>query len=269
MIFPAILGDLDVNVVALNAFINSSKNTKSFEEFAKSLNQLSDIVTTLKTNAGFLIDSGSEKVFLVDEKGAILRDDVAMLVVSYLVMRINKDKNVVIAVPINATSTIDDLAKQYGISVKRTATSSRNIMAYEKDSDIVLICDSMGGFIFPEFQNAFDAMYAIGKIMEMMSQEDLSLSSIRKEIPYFDVLHITVPCSWDKKGQTMRRALEEVKDKKYELVDGIKVYVNGGWVLFVPDPDEALFHVWAESKDKATTLGLLEIYSEKIKEWQI
>jgi mannose-1-phosphate guanylyltransferase/phosphomannomutase len=269
MIFPAILGDLDVNVVALNAFINSSKNTKSFEEFAKSLNQLSDIVTTLKANAGFLIDSGSEKVFLVNEKGAILRDDVAMLVVSYLVMRVNKGKNVVIAVPINATSTIDNLAKQFGIRVKRTATSSRNIMTYEEDSEVVLICDSMGGFIFPEFQNAFDAMYAIGKIMEMMSQEDLSLSSISKEIPYFDVLHTTVSCSWDKKGQTMRRALEEVKDKKHELVDGVKVYVNGGWVLFVPDPDEALFHIWAESKDKTTTLGLLEIYSEKIKEWQI
>jgi mannose-1-phosphate guanylyltransferase/phosphomannomutase len=269
MIFPAILGDLDVNVVALNAFINSSKNTKSFEEFANSLNQLSDIVTTLKANIGFLIDSGSEKVFLVDEEGSILRDDVAMLVVSYLIMRINKGKNVAIAVPINATSTIDELAKQFGIKVKRTATSSRNIMTYEKDSEVVLICDSMGGFIFPEFQNAFDAMYAIGKIMEMMSQEDLSLSNISKDIPYFLVLHRTVPCSWDKKGQTMRRALEEVKDKKYEIVDGIKVYVNDGWVLFVPDTDEALFHIWAESKDKTTTLGLLEIYSEKIKEWQI
>jgi mannose-1-phosphate guanylyltransferase/phosphomannomutase len=268
MIFPSILGDLDVNVVALNAFIASSKNTKSFEEFTNSLNQLSDIVITLKANAGFLIDSGSEKLFLVDEKGSILRDDVAMLTVSYLVMRINKGKNVAIAVPINASSTIDELAKQFGIKVKRTATSSRNIMTYEKDSEVVLICDSMGGFIFSEFQNAFDAMYAIGKIMEMMSKENLSLSSISRQIPHFEVLHTTTPCSWDKKGRTMRMALEEVKDKKHELVDGVKVYVNGGWVLFVPDPDEALFHIWAESKDKTTTLGLLEIYSEKIKEWQ-
>jgi mannose-1-phosphate guanylyltransferase/phosphomannomutase len=269
MIFPAILGDLDVNVVALNAFINSSKSTKSYEEFANSLNQLSDIVTTLKANAGFLIDSGSEKVFLVDEKGTVLHDDVAMLVVSYLVMRINKGKNVAIAVPVNATSTIDELAKQFGIKVKRTATSSRNIMTYEKNLEVVLICDSMGGFIFPEFQNAFDAMYAIGKIMEMMSQENLSLSNISKEIPYFEVLHRTAPCSWDKKGQTMRKALEEVKDRKHELVDGVKVYTNNGWVLLVPDTNEALFHIWAEAKEKMTTLGLLEIYSEKIKEWQI
>ncbi|MDR1522982.1 MAG: mannose-1-phosphate guanyltransferase [Endomicrobium sp.] len=269
IIFPSILGDLDVNVISLNAFISSSKITKSYEEFTSSLRQLSDVIVTLTANAGFLIDSGSEKVFLVDEKGTILRDDAAMIAVSYLVMKINRGKNIAIAVPVNATSIVDDLAKQFGVKVKRTATSSRNIMTYEKDSEVVLICDSMGGFIFPEFQNAFDAMYAIGKIMEMMSQENLSLSSISKEIPYFEVLHKTVPCSWDKKGKTMRRALEEVKDKKHELIDGVKVYVNNGWVLFVPDSDEALFHIWAEAKDKTTTLGLLEVYSEKIKEWQI
>jgi hypothetical protein len=32
----------------------------------------------------------------------------------------------------NATSTIDELAKQFGIKVKRTAASLRNIMTYEK-----------------------------------------------------------------------------------------------------------------------------------------
>ncbi|MCA6071492.1 MAG: hypothetical protein LE168_03820 [Endomicrobium sp.] len=45
----------------------------------------------------------------------------------------------------------------------------------------------------------------------------------------------------------MRQTSEEVKDKKIELIDGVKVYTNGGRGLFVPDPDEALFHIWVES----------------------
>jgi mannose-1-phosphate guanylyltransferase/phosphomannomutase len=268
MIFPAILGELDIDVIALNAFVNSSKITKSSEEFHNSLNQLSDIVMTLKANAGFLIDAGAEKLFLVDEKGKIVNDDMAMLIVSYLVMKVSKDKDVTIAVPVNTSSVINELAARFGVKVKRTATSSRNVMVAENDKGVVLVCDSMGGFIFPEFQNAFDAMYAIGKVIEMMSQEDLSLSAVNREIPPFEVIHRTVSCSWDRKGQTMRKALEEVKDKKIELIDGVKVYVNGGWVLFVPDPDEALFHIWAEAKDKTTASGLLEMYAEKIKEWQ-
>lgn len=78
-----------------------------------------------------MIDSDSEKVFLVDENGTISCDDITM--------RVNKDKNVVIAVPVNATSVIDKLAQQFGAKVKRTANSSKNVMACAKDLEIVLI----------------------------------------------------------------------------------------------------------------------------------
>ncbi|MDR1696101.1 MAG: mannose-1-phosphate guanyltransferase [Endomicrobium sp.] len=269
MIFPAILGELEVDVVALNAFVNSSKITKSQEEFNNSLSRLSDIVMTLKSDVGFLIDTGAEKLFLVDEKGKIIPDDQSMLIMAYLMMKTHKDKNAVIAVPINTSSVIDDLASKFGVKIKRTAMGPRNIMNASADKEVIFVGDNQGGFIFPEFQNAFDAMYAIGKVIEMISEEeDLSLSKVRGEIPSFGVEHKSVPCSWDKKGQVMRKAIEDSKGKKTELVDGVKLYFSNGWVLLVPDPDEAFFHIWAESKDKSTAAGFIEIYSEKIKEWQ-
>jgi hypothetical protein len=90
-------------------------------------------------------------------------------------------------------------------------------MASENDKDVVLVCDSMGGFIFSEFQNAFGArcMQATGKVVGMMSQAGLLLSRISREILSFEVLYRTIPCSWDKKYQTVRKkALEEAKNKK-------------------------------------------------------
>jgi phosphomannomutase len=59
----------------------------------------------------------------------------------------------------------------------------------------------MGGFIFPEFQNAFDAIYAIGKIMGMMSQENLSLSNIGKGFHILKCYIEQFRGSWDKKGK--------------------------------------------------------------------
>lgn len=268
MIFPAILGELDIDVVALNAFINSSKITKSEKEFNHSLSQLSDIVTTLKANAGFLIDTGAEKLFLVDEKGKIISDDIAMLIVAYLIMKTHRDSGAVIAVPVNTSSVIDELAAKFGVKVKKTATSPRSIMEAASEKDVIFVGDNNGGFIFPEFQNAFDAMYAIGKVIELMSEENLTLSMVSREIPTFEVLHKKVPCAWDKKGQTMRKAIEDAKDKKVELIDGVKMYFNNGWVLLVPDPDEAFFHIWAEAKDKTTAKGFIDMYSEKLLEWQ-
>ncbi|MCL2389512.1 MAG: nucleotidyltransferase, partial [Elusimicrobia bacterium] len=266
MVFPSILGMLGADIVALNAYTSTNKITKTLEEFNRSLSQMSDIVTTLKADAGFLIDAGAEKVFLSDEKGKILPDDLAMLAVSYLVMKTYKKG--VIAVPVNASSVIDELAGKFEIEVKRTALSARNIMAATKDENVIFVADGKGGFIFPEFQNSFDAMYAIGKIMEMLASLNVSLSEIAGEIPHFEVLHKSVACLWDKKGQTMRKAIEDSKNKTTQLIDGVKIQYAKYWVLLTPDSDDAFFHIWTEAKDKTIAQGYIDLYAEKIRQWQ-
>lgn len=266
MVFPAILGELGIEVVALNAYINPNKVTRTEAEFRHSLNQLSDIVTTLKADIGFLIDTGAEKVFLVDERGRIVPDDLATVIVADLVMRSYKKGT--IAVPVHMSSVIEELASRFDITVKRTAASPRQIMAAAREEGTIFIGDGRGGFVFPEFQPAFDAMYAIGKILEMMAREKIHLNRISREVPSFEVLHKKIPCPWDKKGQAMRFAIEEAKGKKAELVDGVKIFHKKSWVLLIPDADEAYFHIWAESDDEKTAKDLIREYSDKVRKWQ-
>ena len=266
MVFPAILGELGLEVVALNAHINPHKITKSDIEFKHSLNQLSDIVTTLKADAGFLIDTGAEKVFLVDERGRILQDDMALVLTAALVMRTCKQGTV--AVPVHVSSVIDKLAGNHKIKVKRTPASPRQIVSGAREKDVLFVGDCSGGLIFPEFQPAFDAMYAIGKILEMMARQKIHLNRLSREVPSFEVLHKKVPCPWDRKGQAMRHAIEEAKGKKAELIDGVKIYFDNGWVLLLPDPDEAYFHVWVETSDDKASREILKEYADKVKKWQ-
>jgi len=82
------------------------------------------------------------------------------------------------------------------------------------------------------------------------------------------VLHKKIPCPWDKKGQTMRHAIEEAKGKKSELIDGVKIFFKNSWVLLLPDADEAYFHIWAESEDDKTAKELIREYAEKVRSWQ-
>ena len=270
IIFPPILGELGIEVISLNAFVTSRAGiSKSTEEFQRSLSQLSDIVTTLENAGGFLIDSGAEKLFLVDEKGKILNNDLAMFIVAYLVLKTNQDKNAVISVPVYASSAIEDIAKKFKVKVKRTGTSPRSIMDAAAEENVIFVGDSQGGFIFPQFQSSFDAMFAIGKVVEMLAELKISLSQIEKQIPSLAVFHKATACSWDKKGQTMRKAIEHSKGKKAELIDGVKIHLSdSSWVLLVPDPDETFFHIWAEAKTTAAAKALLETYAKKVKQWQ-
>jgi len=267
MIFPAILGPLEAEVVALNAYVNPYKITKTEHEFKHSLEQLSDIVTTLKADAGFLIDNGAEKIFLIDERGRIVPNNLALILVADLVMR--STPNATIAVPVTVSSVIDELARKYNATVIRTATSPRQIISASRIKGVCFVGDCTGGFIFPEFQPAFDAMYATAKILELMAKEKNRMNRLSREIPAFEVLHKKIPCAWDKKGQTMRYAMQEASKAKAELIDGVKLFFKDGWVLLLPDPDEAFFHVWAESDKEKVAKDYLEQYSEKVKKWQL
>ena len=44
----------------------------------------------------------------------------------------------------------------------------------------------------------------------------------------------------------MRILTEQNKGKRTDLLDGIKIFEDGGWSQVVPDPDEPLVHIYAE-----------------------
>lgn len=67
-IFPSILGELGIEVIALNAHIDESKITKTKAMFERELSQLSQIVKSLEADLGIMLDTGAEKIFLCDER---------------------------------------------------------------------------------------------------------------------------------------------------------------------------------------------------------
>jgi mannose-1-phosphate guanylyltransferase/phosphomannomutase len=266
LILPDILGRLGLEVVSLNAYLSAQRVTKTSEEFQTALDRLSTIVLTLKADAGFLIDTGAEKVFIIDEKGQRISNDASLLMIANLVMREHKSGQV--GVPVTVSGVIERLAVSQGMSVERLRTAPRYIMDASHEKEMHFVGDGIGGFIFPEFQPCFDAMFAIVKIVELLARHKVSLSTLAGEIPAFETMHQKVPCPWDRKGLVMRRAIEDVQKFKNELVDGVKIFVDGSWVLMLPDPDEATFHVWSEGADKNHARALLKEYSQKIQQWQ-
>ena len=64
----------------------------------------------------------------------------------------------------------------------------------------------------------------------------------------------------------MRELAERVKDTRDEQVDGIRVEENGGWAQLVPDPDEPLFHIYAEGTNGQESAAIARRYRELLDE---
>jgi len=269
-VFSSMLGELGCEVIALNAYVDDRKTAKTAEEFENSLNQLSNIVVTLKADIGFMFDAGAEKVFLVDEGGKVLSGDLSLALVSRLVMETYTKP--AIAVPVTASHIIEEMGREYGATVVRTKTNSHSMMAAGSTKEISFIGEIKGGYIFPEFQPAFDTMFSLGKILEMLARTGGMPGRFVSEIPRISMVREHVFCPWELKGRIMRLLIEETKNRKRDLIEGIKIYEGESlgipWVIILPDEDRALFHVNAEAKTTEEAKELTQKYIAKIKEWQ-
>ena len=265
-IFPSLLGQLGCDVVSLNSYLDERKLTKSSAEFNQSIEQLCNITSTLKADLGIMLDAGSEKIFIVDEKGRVLTGDQALCFLTYLQLKVNKGGT--IAVPISASSAIDEIAEKHGGKVIRTKTSYRSMMETAMSGKVNFVGEALGGYIFPKFMPSLDAMMSVVKILDAMAIVDEKISDIVKKIPESKMIREFVACQWETKGTVMRELNEYAKDKEAELIDGVKIFEKEGWVMILPDGEKPLFHLNAEAKTTEAARKLITKYSQMIKAWQ-
>ncbi len=265
-IFPSVLGALGVEVIALNAYLDETKISKTSEEFQRSLHQLSNIVRTLGADLGVLLDTGGEKVFLVDEKGEIVAGDLALALVALLVMRTRPPGRIVI--PVTASRAIERLAEEHGFQVTRSRGTARALTEAALAPDVALVGEELGGLIFPSFHPAFDGMSAVVRTLEMMARLDVRLHQLASTIPESHIVRLEVPCPDERKGAVMRRLIAATKGSDVELIEGVRVSMGDDWVAAIPDADRATFHVVAEAADRDRAQRLAEEFRDRITGWR-
>jgi mannose-1-phosphate guanylyltransferase/phosphomannomutase len=272
-VYPTMLGPTDCDLIALNAYPDVQKTPKTAEDRAALLPNLAQIVQTLHADIGVLFEADGERMTVVDETGRVIEGNDLLALMCILVARTQKRAR--IAVPVTAPRVIESLAALHGATVIRTKTDMRDLMETcsgepNRPGRVDFAGDDAGGFIFAEFQPSFDAMYAFGKLMELLAVTDLRISELSAELPASYVARASVRCPWEIKGRVMRvltKEADSVADgngNQVELIDGIKFYQGKDWALVLPDSSEPFFHVYAESDNMEDANQLLCKYVEKI-----
>lgn len=244
---PPVLGKLGCETVSLNAHLEPSQAREQLHNKQRSLKQLSDIVRTLKADLGVLFDPDAETLFLVDEGGQIIEG--ARLLVLMAQMVFGEKEEALVAVPVNAPSCLESIAEAHRGRIIRTRFDSRTLMhtATVGQDRIRLAGNPQGQLFFPSFSPAPDALFCFARLLEMMAREQLPLSELAARIPKFYLRRSTFPCQNNDKGRLMRQLSEQTREKKVELIDGIKLFIEEGWTLVVPDTSRPQLHLWSEA----------------------
>jgi mannose-1-phosphate guanylyltransferase/phosphomannomutase len=265
VIFPRILGQLGVETVALNAILDPGRITRTQEEFDRGMHHIAAIARSLSADFGVMLDTGGEKVFFVDKRGETLPDATALQVACLLACR--QARKGLVGVPVTASRNIEKIAGRFGMDVVRSRTLPRSLMETAAREGVAFAGDGNGGYVFPRFQPAFDAMFAIVKIMELLAAAGTTLSDVLREIPPTTILQRKIPCAWENKGSLMRMLTTHAKGKPSQFVDGVKIFEGEDWALIYPSQDEAYFHLVVESGESRDAERLADHYAELFATW--
>src|SRR6266849_1742006 len=258
---PQLLNTLGVEAVAVNGVVSENIGSRSFEEFQEEQRQLAVLVPALGASLGVIVNAGGEKIFVVDDRGRVIND--MHFLTAFVSLSVRQAAGV-IAVPVYAPSSIEEIVAAHGGRAQRVRASAEAQMSLAAREHPLLVGDGFGGFIFPRFHPSFDGLFATVRLIELLAVAKQTLSEVVDQTPPVHLARLQVVCPWEKKGQVMRMLAQDPQTERTRQIDGVKHQNDGEWVLVLPDADRPLFNVYAEAKDDDRALALVHEYADKL-----
>jgi mannose-1-phosphate guanylyltransferase / phosphomannomutase len=253
-VLPIVLAPLGIEAVSAHEFSIDRDRREVHLLLRESIGQAKRLVQAVGADFGAVLDAAGERLYLIDEQGHEISVQQALLL--YLALLARNGHHGKLAFPITITSQVDRLIEGSELEIVRTPASLAELTKAAAGEGVVFGGAMGGGYVFPDFLPAYDAVTSLTKLLELLAPVERPLSELVAELPHPTLVHRPLPCPWALKGTVMRVLNERLAGRDLDLLDGIKVFDERGWGQVLPDPDEPLIHVYAEGRDEATTAEL-------------
>ncbi len=225
------------------------------------INSFSRDLLNIKADLGIIISESGENLTLMDEKGTLIENEKYLLLSELIAIKGYDVKKYVL--PHAFPSVADKIANNNRADTVRTSSNISSIIRkiYELNS---------GMDIYPiQYILNFDAIWALGLIMNYLVVQKLSLNDMLSEIPVFHFTKNEIPCDWEDKGRVIRKmAIDRIK-KERDMNEGVKIIDRRGWAIVLPDNEKPKFNIYTEgfSEEMAKELSseLIDKISDLLK----
>jgi mannose-1-phosphate guanylyltransferase/phosphomannomutase len=259
---PRVLQEMNATVIPLEAAPAEIVQEQDASSFRAHLQEMGVIVSAVKARLGVFIDTPGERCFLIDETGEVLDHDAAFAIVVQLALA---EKPGLVLGPASASLAFSMIAEKMNSRFVPTKITPGAVLRAAQHADTVVASDGAGGYCWPDFAVSFDAIFTTVRLLELLAHSGASLRSLRDSIPSVAHRAAVEFCPWEVKGRVMRTMMEKHIKDRVDLTDGVKVFVEGGWVLVVPDADRPEYHIIASTLNPVKSAALVEEYSALVR----
>ena len=267
---PKILEELGCETIPINCDINPH-SPRGFLDPIK-LNHYQDLikkVQTEKADLGILLDGDGDRVGFTDEKGNIWLGDTILLLLIRDIIPKNPGRKVIVEVK-DSEVVAEETERLGGIPIFwKTGHALLDHKVFEEKA---ILCGEMSChyWITENWYYFDDAIYALARILEIISKSGKTLSELVAELPRYEATpEYRIDCPEDKKFKLIEELVKYFRDNcdKVVDVDGIRGYIEDGWFLLRASNTQPLIVVRCEAKTKEGLEKIKKLIKNKLDEY--
>ena len=174
-VLPLVLGPLGVEAITAHAFESDTEHGAGAARARRSTRR-GGSSRAVGADLGAVFDRSAERLYLIDERGREVpaRPGAAALPAPARLERRAAGRS---RCPITATSQVEEVVGDR-LEVVRTPASLAELTQAAAEDGVVFAGAPGGGYVFPDFLPAYDAMASLCKLLELLAPVDQPLSEL-------------------------------------------------------------------------------------------
>jgi len=270
LFLPQILKELGCQVIPFHCDIDPTF-PRGVLDPAK-LNNHQDLIRKVKeerADLGVLLDCDGDRVGFVDEKGNVWLGDIILILLIREIIPKNPGRKVIIELK-NSEAVAEETKRLGGVPIFwKTGHALIDHKVFEEKA-ILAGEMSCHYWITENWHCSDDAIFALAKILEIVSKSGKSLSELVAEVPKYEVTpEYRIDCPEDKKFKLVEELVEYFRSKcdKVIDIDGIRGYIENGWFLIRASNTQPMISIRCEAKTKEGLEKIKKIIKDKLDQY--
>jgi len=262
IIIPKLLKELGVECVELYCTPNGDFPHNP-EPLPENLKDISNLVVKEKADFGIVVDPDVDRLAFVCEDGTIFGEEYTLVSVADFVLS-KLGGNAVSN--LSSTRALSDITNKHGGEYFASAVGEVNVVEKMKETSAIIGGEGNGGIIYPKLHYGRDALVGIALFLTYLSEKDLSVSELRSSYPNYFISKNKIQLT---DSTDMQFIISELANKyskeKINLIDGLKIDFDEGWVHLRKSNTEPIVRIYSESISKQKADKLASVFVEEIK----
>jgi len=262
---PPILGNVDVDIIALNTFAQYSM--KRVVPSLDSIRNTSEIVRAAKADLGVVLDVDGTRSVIVDETGAAVRFEDLMMLYLLHDENLQKSKTSKVITTTSSSKILDEFCESENFPLVRTENAPGNISRKIKEERACFGASDTMKFYFPQYGPFSDATFSLLKLLEILAVTEEPLSVLLRNLPKTIQAQKTISVEPEIAKNLHEILKTKLMEKKMDFIDdlfGIKIlYDPKSWIYIVPSIHRDALNIISEAADMKEGQRLIE-FAEKM-----